>query len=262
MAETQEHAPGTFCWVELASSDQAAARSFYEELFGWEAEDVSMDESATYTMFHKGGKYTAALYQVDPSQPNAAPDCWGVYVGTDDVDAAASRAGELGATVLVEPFDVFDAGRMAVVQDPAGAVFSMWQPGEHRGVGLKSEHGALCWNELLTGDADAAGTFYQGLFGWTPHSQQMPPPTGVYTTFMLGEFPAGGMMTIQADWGDVPPHWATYFSVDDCDQCVEKAEELGASLIAPPMDIPEVGRFAWLADPQGATFAVITLVER
>ena len=262
MAETPQHLPGTFCWVELGSSDQDGARSFYTELFGWEAEEVPMSEDSTYTMFHKAGKYTAALYQVDPEQPNATPDCWGVYVATTAVDEATERARELGGTVLAEPFDVFDAGRMSVVQDPAGAVFSLWQTGEHHGVGLKSEHGALCWNELLTRDTDAAGAFYEGLFGWTMHLQEMPPPTGLYTSFMLGEVPAGGMMAIQADWGDVPPHWVTYFSIDDCDACVAKAQDLGATVIAPPMDIPAVGRLAWLVDPHGATFAVIDLVER
>ena len=262
MAETPEHQVGTFCWVELGSTDQAAARSFYSGLFGWEAEEVQMSEDSTYTMFHSGGRYTAALYQVDPQQPNAAPDCWGVYVAVDSVDEATERARGLGGLVLAEPFDVFEAGRMSVLQDPAGAVFSMWQPGEHHGVGLKSEHGALCWNELLTLDTSVAKSFYGGLFGWTAHDQEMPPPTGTYTSFLLGDFPTGGMMQIQADWGEVPPHWATYFSVDDCDGTVAKAVELGASPIGPTMDIPGVGRFAWLSDPQGATFAVIKLAER
>jgi len=262
MAETAKHAQGTFCWVELGSSDQEEARSFYSTLFGWEAEDVPMTEDSTYTMFHKGGKYTAALYQVDPDQPNAAPDCWGVYVAVDGVDSATEEARKLGGLVLAEPFDVFEAGRMSVVQDPAGAVFSMWQAGEHQGVLLKSEHGALCWNELLTLDTAAAASFYQGLFGWTPHEQEMPPPTGIYTSFLLGDLPVGGMMAIQSDWGEVPPHWSTYFSVDDCDAAVAAAVELGATVVAPAMEIPGVGRFAWLADPMGATFAVIALVER
>ena len=186
-----------------------------------------MSEEATYTMFHKGGKYTAALYQADPNQPNAAPDCWGVYVSTDAVDRAADRASELGATVLSDPFDVFDAGRMAVVQDPTGAVFSLWQAGAHNGVGIKSEHGAVCWNELYTHDTEAAAGFYKELFGWSGIDQEMPPPTGVYTSFMLGEIPTGGMMAIQADWGDVPPHWSTYFSVDDCDACLGNGVYVG-----------------------------------
>ncbi len=262
MAETTKHEAGTFCWVELASSDQGAARSFYSALFGWEAEEVRMSEDSTYTMLHKGGRYTAALYQVDPKQPNAGPDCWGAYVAVDSVDEAAERARGLGGTVLAGPFDVFDSGRMAVVQDPAGALFYMWQAGEHHGVGLKSEHGALCWNELLTLDTGAAASFYQGLFGWTAHEQEMPPPTGKYTSFMLGEAPTGGMMQIQPEWGEVPPHWATYFAVDDCDATVAKAVELGASPVAHTIDIPGVGRFAWLSDPMGATFAVITLAQR
>lgn len=257
MAETPQHAPGTFCWIELGSSDQDAARSFYTELFGWEAEEVPMDEESSYTMFHKGGKYTAALYQVDPDLPNAAANVWGVYISTDGVDDVAQKVESLGGTLLNEPFDVFDAGRMAVVQDPTGAVFSLWQAHEHQGVGIKSEHGALCWNELLTRDASAAEEFYGGLLGWTAVSQEMPPPTGVYTTFMAGEMPSGGMMTIQAEWGEVPSHWGTYMWVDDCDACVARAQELGGSVYLPPMDIPGVGRFAGLTDPNGAHFSVI-----
>lgn len=262
MAETPVHATGMFCWVELGSSDQEKARSFYSDLFGWETREAPMGEHGTYTMFHKDGRYTAALYQVSPEQPNAAPDCWVVYISVDDADAATERARGLGALVLAEPFDVFDAGRMSVVQDPAGAVFCMWQAREHHGVGLKSEHGALCWNELLSLDTEGAKTFYGELFGWTAHDQEMPPPTGIYTSFMLGELPAGGMMRIQPSWGDVPTHWASYFSVDDCEAIVARAAELGGATVSPTMDIPGVGRFAWLSDPLGASFAVITLAER
>jgi predicted enzyme related to lactoylglutathione lyase len=149
-----------------------------------------------------------------------------------------------------------------MLQDPAGAVFSLWQPNEHHSVGMNSEHGALCWNELLSLDTRTATEFYGGPLGWTAHEQEMPPPTGIYTSFLLGDFPVGGMMQIQSDWGAVPTHWATYFAVDDSDATVAKTVELGATTINPTMEIPEVGRFAWLADPLGATFAVITLVER
>jgi predicted enzyme related to lactoylglutathione lyase len=262
MAEILKHEAGTFCWVELASSDQAAARSFYSALFGWEAEEVPMSEDSDYTMFHIGGKYTAALYQADPKQPNAGSDCWGTYVAVDSADEATERARGLGGLVLAGPLDVFDSGRMSVVQDPAGALFYMWQAGKHHGVGLRSEHGALCWNELLTRDTGTAASFYEGLFGWTAHEQQMPPRTGIYTSFMLGESPVGGMMKIQPDWGEVPPHWSTYFSVDDCDATVATAMALGATPLMPMMEIAGVGRFAGLADPQGATFSVITLAER
>jgi predicted enzyme related to lactoylglutathione lyase len=261
MADTPKHVAGTFCWIELASSDQAAARTFYSTLFGWEAEEVPMGEDTTYTMFHRGGKYTAAMYQVDPQQPNAAPDCWGVYVAVDSADESTEKAVGLGGLLLAGPFDVGDAGRMSVLQDPGGAVFSIWQAVNNQGVMLKSEHGALCWNELLTLDTGVAASFYSDLFGWAAHEQEMPPPTGKYTSFMLGEAPTGGMMQIQPEWGAVPPHWSTYFSVDDCDATVATALELGATTIGPAMEIQGVGRFAWLADPQGATFAVITLAE-
>lgn len=262
MAETPAHAPGTFCWVELGSTDQDRAKEFYSSLFGWRADDAPMGEGATYTMFRKGDRATAGLYQVEPELPNAAPDCWSAYVAVQDADSTVATARSKGALVLADPFDVFDIGRMAVIQDPGGAVLALWQAGAQPGVELKSEHGALCWNELLTRDAAGAKDFYEALFGWTAHDQPMPPPTGLYTTFMLGSFPAGGMMTIGADWGDVPPHWATYFAVDDCDATLARVRELGGSVLVPAMDIPNVGRFAWVSDPLGAAFAVITLVER
>lgn len=256
MPETPQHAPGTFCWIELGSSDQEAARSFYTSLFGWTADDVPMDEEYSYTMFYKGDHPTAALYQVDPDQPNAVPDIWGVYIATDDVDAAAEKADLLGGSVAVEPFDVFEVGRMAVVQDPTGAVFCLWQAGEHRGVGVKNEHGALCWNELLTPDPSVAQPFYGELFDWRAESQEMPPPTGLYTSFMSGDTPVAGMMEIREEWGEVPPHWSTYFGVDDCDAAVAEALRLGGGLAVPAMDIPGVGRMAGLTDPLGAHFWV------
>jgi len=248
--------------VELGSSDQDRARDFYAALFDWEGDDSPMGKGATYTMFRKAGKATAGLYQVDPELPNAAPDCWTPYVAVEDADASVESARAGGALVLAEPFDVFDIGRMAVVQDPGGAVLALWQARARPGVEVKSEHGALCWNELLTRDAPGSKRFYEALFGWAPHDQEMPPPTGAYTTFMSGSFPVGGMMTIGADWGDVPPHWATYFAVDDCDASLGRAVELGGGLLVPATDIPNVGRFGWLTDPMGAAFAVITLVER
>ncbi len=122
--------------------------------------------------------------------------------------------------------------------------------------------GTFCWVELGSIGQNATRSFYTELFGWSAHGQEMPTHTGLYTSFMLGEVPAGGMMAIQEDWGEMPPHWVTYFAIDNCDACVAKAQELGANVIAPPMDIPAVGRLAWLVDPHGATFAVIDLVER
>jgi hypothetical protein len=153
--------------------------------------------------------------------------------------------------------DVFDAGRMALILDPTGAAVAVWQPVKHIGAGVVNEHGALCWNELMTIDTIKAGEFYTGLFGWTAQEHDM--GGMIYTVFMNGERPAAGMMKIDESWGDVPPSWLVYFAVNDCDASVAEAGALGGELCKGPMDIPGVGRFAVMTDPQGAAFAVIWL---
>ena len=158
---------------------------------------------------------------------------------------------------MKEPFDVMDVGRMAVVQDPTGAMFCLWQAGMNPGVGLYNVPNSLCWNELVTPDTEKAGEFYSTLFGWTRNVQQFGPMT--YTTFQNNERPAGGMYSPTPEMGNVPPHWLAYFAVDDCDAMIEKAVGLGAKSCMPATDIPGTGRFAVLQDPQGAAFAIIKL---
>lgn len=255
--DTLVNPPGSFCWVELGSSDTEAARAFYMDLFGWSVEESPMEDGPPYVRFRLGEADVAAMYQVDSSQPNALRDTWGAYVSVDDVDAAAARASELGGGVVVEPFDVMTAGRMAVLTDPLGATFSLWQAGDHCGVMVKGEPGTLCWTELLTGDPAKVEGFYGELFGWEAMSMDM--PTGPYTSFFRASDPECGMMKLQEDWGDIPPHWVVYFAVADCDEAVRRGTELGADLIVPATDVPEVGRFAWLRDPVGAVFGIIRL---
>jgi len=161
--------------------------------------------------------------------------------------------------VIREPFDVMDIGRMAIIQDPTKAMLAVWQPKTHHGAAVVNEVGAFCWNELLTTDAAAAEKFYTGLFGWTAKTTQVGPMP--YTEFKKGERPAAGMLTITKEMGDMPPNWMVYFSVDDCDRAVERAKKMGATVVAPPMDIPEVGRMAAILDSQQAAFSVIKLVN-
>jgi predicted enzyme related to lactoylglutathione lyase len=148
-------------------------------------------------------------------------------------------------------------GRMAVVQDPTGAVFSLWQPKQHRGAGLVNAPGSLCWNELMTTDTNKAGDFYTGLFGWGKDVQNFGPME--YTMLTNEGRPTAGMLQITPDMGPIPPNWLIYFAVDDCDATVQKASELGANVMKPADDIPGIGRFAILTDPQGAAFAIIKL---
>lgn len=260
MPEKTSHVPGTFCWFELATTDQNGARSFYTSLFSWSADDMPMGPDSTYTMLKLRGKEVGALYGMLPEmRAQHVPPHWLTYVAVGDVDASAQKAKQLGGTTMADPFDVYDIGRMCVVLDPQGAAFALWQAKTHIGVGLTGEPGTACWCELETKDIEAAKRFYGGLLGWEGKTS-----TGdgmAYTEWELpGVGPFGGMMEIPPEWGPVPPHWMTYFQVEDCDACVAKATGLGATVRMGPMDIPKVGRFAVLADPQGAVFSVIRLL--
>jgi hypothetical protein len=155
--------------------------------------------------------------------------------------------------------DVPDAGRVAVFQDPQGATFGVWQAGKQIGAKFINEVGTLCWTELATSDEKGAQDFYSSLFGWK--AETMPMEQFQYTIFKNGEQSAGGMYTITEQMKGMPPNWTVYFAVADCDQSVQTAQAAGANVLVPPTDIPEVGRFATLTDPQGATFAIIKLAR-
>ncbi|HEV8254824.1 MAG TPA: VOC family protein [Vicinamibacteria bacterium] len=255
MVEVTRHEPGRFCWPELATSDPEGAKRFYAEIFGWTAEDSPAGPGMTYTMLRLRGKDVGALYGQGEREKGVPPH-WNTYVSVASADEAASKARQLGGTVLAGPFEVMEHGRMAVLQDPAGAALCVWQARSHIGARLVDEPGTMCWCELATTDPKKAGAFHSQLFGWT-----LKPSGGGYTEFVRGGASIGGMMEIGPDWGPVPSHWLTYFCVSDCDAAAERAQELGASARVPPKEIANVGRFAVLIDPQGAHFAIIQLVS-
>lgn len=247
MPQFTSHQPGSFCWIELMTSDAAAARTFYTQLFQWTINEIPMGEMGTYNIFQKGGRDVAAMYEEGRTRP-----AWQSYIAVASADAAAEQVRTLGGQVHAGPMDVFDSGRMAVVSDPQGAVFAVWQARSHHGVQVRDESNALCWNELQARDADAAKTFYTALFHWRMKEADE------YTEWHLAEHAVGGMLPSQAP-PEIPSFWLAYFAVDDCEATVDKARSLGGTVIVPAMDVPNVGRFAVLQDPQGATFAVIRL---
>lgn len=256
MQETPEYKPGTFCWVELTTTNGQAAKKFYTELFGWTFTDNPIGPDMVYTMLKLNGKDVGALYQMSGDMTaQGIPPNWLSYASVTSADESAAKAKSLGANSLKEPFDVGDVGRMAVIQDPTGAVFALWQAKKHKGAGIVNVPGALVWNELTTSDTARAGEFYSGLFGWGIDAKTFGPTE--YTIFQNGDRGAGGMFKLTSDMAGVPPFWLVYFAVDDCDAKVKKATELGATTIKPADDIPGVGRFAILQDPQGAAFAII-----
>ncbi|MGE5155405.1 MAG: VOC family protein [Bdellovibrio bacteriovorus] len=254
MAEMTSYLPGTFCWVDLAAPDPEAAKAFYGSVFGWTAEDPYADAGVPYTMLSYEGRQACGLY---PPSPEQGPmPYWSSYVSVTDVDAAAERAVALGATLVMPGMDVMEEGRMCFIQDPTGAMVGLWQARAHHGAQIDNQVGARSWNELLTRDTVRASAFYGALFGWTTRTSPEL-MEGRYALFELAGKPVGGMLEIQADWGPMRPHWTVYFGVADCDAALETAARLGGSVLMGPEEIEKVGRFAYLRDPQGATFAVI-----
>ena len=255
MGKRQRYEPGTFCWIDLATTDPAGAKVFYGELFGWEAEDMPAGEAGTYTMLRLDGDDIGGLYEMDAGQrERGVPPYWFSYVSVDDADAIASRARELGGTVYGEAFDVLDSGRMAVVQDPTGAVLGAWQPRSHIGAGRVNDPGCFTWNELQTRDPETAADFYAALFGWETEPVEQNGDL-VYVTIENAGTKNGGIMPMTEQHGDAPPFWLTYFTVPSCDDAVGKVRELGGELLAGPLDLG-AGRIAVVSDPQGAAFAL------
>jgi uncharacterized protein len=255
MATIDKHAAGSFCWVELHTSDQDAAKRFYESLFGWQANDMPMGPDDLYTIWRLEGRDAAAGCTLRPEEKNHhVPPHWELYIAVDNVDDTVAKAKQLGANILVAPFDVFDAGRMAVVQDPTGAVFCPWQAKRNTGIGIHSVHGTLCWADLSTPDVKRASDFYAALFGW--HIAADPKDKSGYLHIKNGEHFIGGVPPSEHRLKGTPPHWMAYFLVDDVDATAEKAKQGGAKFYVPPMTMEGVGRLAILADPQGAGFAI------
>jgi len=255
MQETPDPKPGSFCWVELGTTDNEAARNFYTQLFGWEHEDHQMGPEGVYTMLRLGGRDVGGLYKLMPDMlAQGIPPHWMNYVATANADETAEKVKAAGATVLNGPFDVYTLGRMAVIKDPTGAVFSIWQAKDNKGSAVWGTTNAVVWNELGTNDTQKAGEFYSNVFGWT--RQSFPSPME-YTVFNNEDKGIGGMYQITPEMGPIPPHWLVYFAVDDCDAAVQKATGLGANVMKPAEDIPGVGRFAILTDPQGAAFGLL-----
>ncbi len=254
MATIEKHAPGSFCWAELGTTDAQAAVRFYGEIFKWEAAPAP----GGYVMLRSGGNDAAGLYGLaDEERLRGVPPHWMAYVAVDNADETAAKAAALGGKVVSGPHDVMDLGRMAVLQDPQQAFFAIWQARTYPGSRAGDVNYRHCWSELATTDTAKARSFYAGLFGWTTHEQDM--GGMVYTTWLNQGAPAGGMLQIQPEWGNVSPHWLLYFSVPSCDGAAASATALGGHIHVPPRDIPGVGRFSVLADPQGAVLSVIQL---
>jgi hypothetical protein len=272
MPERDGYIPGVPCWVDTSQPDPEAALPFYRELFGWGFDDAMPEESeARYFMATIRGGAVAGIGPI----PDAAPPmaAWNSYVAVASADESAAKARDAGGTVLMEPFDVMDAGRMAVIADPEGAVFCIWQAKENIGAEVVNEHGSLNFNGLATRDPEGAKAFYGAVFGW----DILPLPAGpMWTLPGYGDHleektpglrdqmaqmgaPEGfidvvaALTPISADDDETPPHWSVTFAVDDANATAKRAEALGGEILAGPMDAPWT-RIAVIKDPQGAIF--------
>jgi predicted enzyme related to lactoylglutathione lyase len=255
MPQVDSHVPGSFCWLELATTDQNAAKQFYSALLGWQHVDSPMGPDAFYTMFNLEGRHTGACYTMDANlRAQGVPPHWMLYVDVTDADATAGSVSAAGGQVVVGPFDVFDFGRMAVLRDPAGAAISIWQPNTHLGFGIEGVPGTLCWADLMTSNADAAKAFYNAVFLW-----QFDPGQGDNSGYLHvknGDKFIGGMPPAQHVPPNTPPHWLAYILVENCDASTTKAQTLGARVYMGPMTMENVGRWSVIADPQGAVIAL------
>ena len=252
MATKTGYTPGTFCWVELATSDAAGAKSFYTGLFGWDAEDDDIPGGGVYTMFKINGLNVCACNPQQEAEAAAGvPPHWNSYVSVEDADQTAKLAEGAGGSVLAPAFDVMEIGRMAVMADPTGAVISVWQPRSQIGAQVRDEDNTLSWNELISTDAGTAKAFYVEVFGWEPTDVDM--PQGTYTTFKIGEEWAGGLF----ERSDMPSNWLPYFQVADAAAVAAKASDLGGQPLMAPEPVEGVGKIGVFMDPQGASFGFI-----
>ncbi len=253
MGERTQHTPGTFSWTDLTTTDQEAAKAFYTSLFGWEVTDMPAGDGVTYSMASIDGKAVAAISPQPEQQRDAgAPPVWNSYITVQSADETLARAKELGATVHADAFDVLEAGRMGVVQDPQGAYFLAWEPKRHIGAGLVNAPGALCWNELGSPDLDGSASFYGELFGWTTSPMEGADPPYLVIKNSAGH--TNGGIRPPAPPG-APPFWLVYFATEDLDGSLAKVSELGGNVLVGATDIG-IAKIAVVRDPQDAVFAL------
>jgi uncharacterized protein len=271
MPERDGYIPGVPCWVDTTQPDPQSAVDFYGGLFGWEFENVmAPDSPGAYFIGRLRGLSVAAVGSIPQGAPPVA--MWNTYVASDSADETAANVREAGGTVLMDPFDVMDAGRMGVFADPEGAVFCAWQAEKHPGSRIVNEHGSVNFNTLQTRDPEAAKAFYRAVFGWETldlgggmwalpgygdHLAERDPDIRERVSELGGptgfEDVVASINVIRPDQPDIPPHWSVTFAVDDADAIAAKTTELGGTVLMAPFDAPWV-RMTVLADPAGAAF--------
>jgi predicted enzyme related to lactoylglutathione lyase len=254
MTAIKKYLPGEFCWTDLGTTNVAAAKKFYKSLFGWTSTDFPMSVDSKYTIFQIKGKDVCALYpMMDEQKKMKAPPAWIPFINVKSVDGTVKKAKAAGGKTISPPMDVGDMGRMAVVQDPTHAMFSLWQAHKHPGAQLKNVPGTVCWQDLNTPKPAAAAKFYTKVVGWKVADQDF--SGNAYHLFKIGKLNECGM------WPEpmkkLPPSWITYWQVADCAKSVAKVKKLGGKVLMGMTVVPEMCSFAIFKDPQGAVFGVL-----
>lgn len=251
--------PSAPCWADLSTPDTDAARLFYQGLLGWRSEVVSDPQSEAYGLFRSGDELVAGI---GPTRSPKEPSAWLPYYQSAGVDAVIARVKGNGGTVVKGPETIAEDGVFAVCQDLSGAAFGLWQPITNTGFGVVNAPGSFCWFELLTRDPDGSKDFYQSVLGWGAKRHPYG-GGGTYTEWSVDTEPFGGMLdTASGSFPEsLPAHWMVYVAVKDTDATAARCKQLGGQILVHPTTI-EPGRFAVLADPQGASFAVITYTPR
>ena len=253
-------AQGTPSWLDLSTSDEAAAIEFYGSLFGWTNEANDAGGGMMYNMQKQGDAYVGGIYkQRDEEAAQGIPPHWTTYISVDNVDETVTRVAGAGGQVYMEPYDVMEAGRMAIFAEPTGAVAALWQNRRGTGGTLTGEPNSLCWAELLSDDPDKATKFFEDVLG--VESGSVPGPGGnPYIMLKAAGREVAGIFKKPSEMpAEVPSFWLNYFAVADCDATVEKAKSLGGAVLAEPMEPMPGLRLAVLMDPQGASFGVMNM---
>jgi predicted enzyme related to lactoylglutathione lyase len=252
--------PGAFSWYELMTTDLDGAVKFYTQLFGWKTTESKLSDGGRYIVFNLAGADFGGIMTI-PAQAQGAPPYWGLYVTVTDMEATVKQAQAAGAKVFVPPTTI-EGSQFAVLQDPQGAVFSLMtypKPPEIKAIDVYKQPGAISWSELMTTDPDAAVKFYTQLFGWTTEESVMVNGEK-YITVKVAGVPMGGITKLPPQ-AQIPPVWGLYVTVTDVDASTKQAQELGGKVFMPPMDVPNVGRFSVIQDPQGAYISLMMYAQ-
>lgn len=260
MGIRESYENGVFSWVDLATTNQDAAKNFYGKLFGWEFVDKPMPHGGVYSMAQKNGRDVTAIFTMEAEKTSQnIPPHWQSYINTVNLDATIAAWQNHGGSLIMPAFDVMESGTMAIAQDPTDAIVYLWQPKAHFGAGVVNEINTFSWAELQTWDAEQATKFYQNVFGWDIDIDEKPPNyimASVKGLANCGIFDMGKTQLPR----EIPAKWAVYFNVENLDASMDLVKELGGKVLMPPMAV-DVGRFTTIMDPQGAMVTLIELLQ-